>query len=107
MKNYILLFALFPLISFPQTNISYEDKIRIAEAKRISDMYGEKLWQGWEKTHFALVLIYDEVEFLINHPNPSDDFSLIGFDTLLIVIFITDLGNSTNIFLQHFLLLMV
>jgi len=83
MKNYILLFALFPLISFPQTNISYEDKIRIAEAKRISDMYGEKLWQGWEKTHFALVLIYDEVEFLINHPNPSDDFSLIGFDTLL------------------------
>ncbi len=66
-----------------QSSIRYEDKIRIAEAFRIAELFGSKIWKNWETAPFAILLIYDDNEFLINHPSPTDDFKLIGFDSLL------------------------
>ncbi|MDO8548558.1 MAG: hypothetical protein Q7S39_00200 [Ignavibacteria bacterium] len=66
-----------------QSSIRYEDKIRIAEAYRIAELYCNKIWKDWDKAPFALLLIYDDNEFLINHPSPTEDFELIGFDSLL------------------------
>jgi hypothetical protein len=60
-----------------------EDKIRIKEAIHISKTYGDQLWKGYSSVPFAMILITDSTEFLINHPNPSPDFKLAGYDDLL------------------------
>lgn len=59
------------------------DKIRIREAMTISANYGDKLFEGYSKVPFAIVLVTDSTEFLINHPNPSPDFKLLGIDDIL------------------------
>ena len=59
------------------------DRIRVAEAFRLADALGNRLWPGWDKAPFAVLLVTRETEFLIRHPEPSADFTLIGEDTLL------------------------
>ncbi len=85
MKKILFTFLLSSIFIKADTipDFRYEDKIRIAEAYRIAELYGNKIWEDWDKAPFALLLVYDENEFLINHPSPSDDFKLIGFDSLL------------------------
>ena len=63
--------------------LRYADKIRIKEALHISNQFGEKLFKGYSKAPFAIVLITDSTEFLLYHPYPSTDFTLIGMDTVL------------------------
>lgn len=65
------------------TALRFEDKIRIREAMTISEQYGEKLFKGISTVPFAILLIIDSTDFLINHPNPSPDFTLIGHDEVL------------------------
>jgi len=88
---FIFFLLLFLIKSDTIPDIRLEDKIRIAEAFRIAEHYGNKLWKDWDKAPFALLLIYDENEFLINHPNPSNDFKSVGFDSLL----------KSNIYYRH------
>jgi hypothetical protein len=85
MKIITIVLLLFAYLTKAGTipEIRYEDKIRIAETYKIAELYSNKIWNYWDKTSFALLLIYDKNEFLINHPSPSDDFKLIGFDSLL------------------------
>jgi hypothetical protein len=64
--------------SLPET-----DRIRVAEAFRLGDAIGNKIWKDWSQAPFAVLLITSEHEFLIRHPRPSADFALIGFDQLL------------------------
>jgi len=78
----LFLFAYFAKAS-AVPGIRYEDKIRITKAYEIAKLYGDKIGDNWDKTPFALLLIYDDNEFLINRPSPSADFKLIGFDSLL------------------------
>jgi hypothetical protein len=59
------------------------DRIRIAEAFRLADALGDRVWPGWSKAPFAVLLVTPEYEFLIRHPKPSDDFTLIGDDPVL------------------------
>ena len=59
------------------------DRIRLAEAFRIGETLGNKIWKDWDKSPFAVLLVTPENEFLIRHPKPSKDFTLIGFDSLL------------------------
>lgn len=59
------------------------DKVRIAEAEKIADRYGDEVWKDWSRVPFTLLLVTDKYEFLINHPNPSDDFKKMGYDSLL------------------------
>ena len=61
----------------------YEDKIRIREAINISKQMGEKIWNGINKVPFVILLVTDSLEFLVNHPYPSDDFKLSEDDKIL------------------------
>lgn len=71
--------------SFGQTTpkMRYEDKIRIREAINISEQVGDKIWKGINEVPFVVLLVTDSIEFLINHPYPSDDFKLSENDTIL------------------------
>ena len=59
------------------------DRIRIAEAFEIGQTLGNRIWKDWNKAPFAVLLVTPENEFLIRHPKPSQDFTLIGYDSLL------------------------
>jgi len=59
------------------------DRIRIAEAFRLADGLGNRVWPDWDKAPFAVLLVTPEHEFLIRHPRPSDDFTLVGEDAVL------------------------
>jgi hypothetical protein len=55
----------------------------LAEAFRIAGTLGERLWADWNKAPFAVLLVTPENEFLIRHPKPSPDFTLVNYDRLL------------------------
>ena len=59
------------------------DRIRLAEAFRIGEVLGNRVWEGWDKAPFAVLLVTPEHEFLLRHPQPTPDFTLIGYDSLL------------------------
>jgi hypothetical protein len=59
------------------------DRIRIAEAFRLADQIGDRVWSRWSKVPFAVLLVTPEHEFLIRHPKPSADFIRLGYDTVL------------------------
>jgi hypothetical protein len=88
MRNKLSLFLL--LFLFPQT-ISAQDKpslpqidrVRLAEAFRLGETLGNRIWKGWDKAPFGVLLITPDHEFLIRHSQPSEDFKLIAYDSLL------------------------
>jgi len=59
------------------------DRIRIAEAFRMADALGKRVWPHWDEAPFAVLLVTPEHEFLIRHASPTSDFTLIGEDALL------------------------
>src|SRR6266853_554454 len=59
------------------------DRIRIAEAFRLADSLGNRIWPDWDKAPFAVLLVTPEHEFLIRHPKPSEDFTPVGDDAVL------------------------
>jgi hypothetical protein len=59
------------------------DRVRIAEAFRLAAQIEDRLWPHWSDAPFALLLVTDSLEFLVRHPNPSDDFQPLGRDSLL------------------------
>ncbi len=67
---------------FSQPKMRYEDKIRIREAMIISKTYGDKIWKGINEIPFVVLLVTDSIEFLVNHPYPSDDFKISEYDEI-------------------------
>ena len=65
------------------SRLEFEDRVRIAEAFNISEKHGNSIWQGLDTIPFVVLLVTNDNEFLIRHPNPSEDFSLTGYDSLL------------------------
>jgi hypothetical protein len=65
----------------PQLRI--DDRVRIAEAFRMGEKLGDHVWKGWSKAPFAVLLVTPEHEFLVRHPQPSKDFTALGYDSLL------------------------
>lgn len=59
------------------------DRVRLAEAFRMGKKLGDRIWKGWSKAPFAVLLVTPEHEFLVRHPLPSKDFTSIGYDPLL------------------------
>jgi hypothetical protein len=59
------------------------DRYRIAEAFRLADTFGERLWPGWQSAPFAVLLVTPDQEFLVRHPKPTPDFRSLGNDALL------------------------
>jgi hypothetical protein len=53
------------------------DRVRIAEAFRLADAIGNRVWPDWDKAPFAILLVTPEYEFLMRHPRPSEDFTAI------------------------------
>ncbi|HSS22110.1 MAG TPA: hypothetical protein VLL54_18720 [Pyrinomonadaceae bacterium] len=80
-----LLLMLGAPISSAQTSPQLEeiDRVRLAEAFRIGDQLGNRLWSNWNKAPFAVLLVTPDYEFLIRHPKPSADFTLVKYDPLL------------------------
>lgn len=77
------LFACTSLNSFAQSRIPTTEALLINEAKLIADKTGDKIWPGISKTPFAIVLVTDSLEFLVNHPYPSADFKKAYRDSIL------------------------
>ena len=61
----------------------YEDRVRIAEGRRMAAALGDRLWPGWQDAPFAVLLVTKQAEYLVYHPKPSDEFAPLGFDSLL------------------------
>lgn len=66
-----------------QPRLPETDRIRLAEAFRIGAALGNRVWEDWDKAPFAVLLVTPEHEFLLRHPQPAQDFTLIGYDSLL------------------------
>jgi len=60
-----------------------DDRIRLAEVRRLAHAIEDSVWPGWGVAPFAVLLVTDSVEFLVWHPRPSADFQLVGYDSLL------------------------
>jgi hypothetical protein len=81
----LLLAILFGLageaLSQSPPKISDDDRVRLAEAFRLADELGDKVWAGWSKSPFAIVLVTPEYEFLVRHPSPPKEFAESGYDS--------------------------
>ncbi len=60
-----------------------EDRIRIAEAFRIADRLGDKVWSGWSEAPRAVLLVTPDWEYLVHHPYPTSDFTKAGYDSIV------------------------
>ena len=80
----IILFLSAQVVSARQKPTLPEvDRVRIAEAFRVGETLGGRVWKGWDEAPFAVLLVTPEYEFLIRHPRPSEDFRPAGYDPLL------------------------
>jgi hypothetical protein len=59
------------------------DRVRLAEAMRLADRIGDRIWPGWKQTAFQLLLVTDSAEFLIGSPSPTPEFMPLGPDSVL------------------------
>ncbi|HEX7981665.1 MAG TPA: hypothetical protein VF461_23855 [Gemmatimonadaceae bacterium] len=67
----------------PEAALAPDDRIRIAEAFRLAAAVGDEIWPAWTSAPFAILLVTPEREFLLRHPQPSPDFTRLGYDSLL------------------------
>jgi hypothetical protein len=44
---------------------------------------GNRIWKNWDRAPFAVLLVTPDFEFLVRHPKPSTQFTLLGYDSLL------------------------
>ncbi|HEV8398414.1 MAG TPA: hypothetical protein VGQ18_01125 [Gemmatimonadales bacterium] len=65
------------------TQLPADDRIRLAEVRRLATTIQDSVWPGWGAAPFAVLLVTDSVEFLVWHPRPSADFQSLGYDSLL------------------------
>ena len=79
----LLSLTVLPCIGQPDPEMRMEDRVRIREAMNISRLFGESIWKGIDEAPFALILVTDSIEFLVNHPSASSDFTSLGYDSLL------------------------
>jgi hypothetical protein len=75
------------------------DRVRLREVFRLGDNTGDRLWPGWSKAPFAVLLVTPDYEFLMRHPKPAADFTKLGYDPLLK----TDVYYRKRTYLTHFL----
>ncbi len=85
--RFLVALALFLLVRpvLAQTpSLPEVDRARLAEAFRLADTVGDRLWAGWSDVPFAVLLVEGEHEFLIRHPRPDTSFVLVdAYDALL------------------------
>lgn len=79
----LVLLAVSGVLAQDRPSIPDVDRIRLAEAFRLGEAVGNRVWKAWDRAPFAVLLVTPENEYLIRHPRPSNDFTLIGYDSLL------------------------
>jgi hypothetical protein len=67
----------------PRPTIAPVDRLRLAEAFSLGKEVCDQVWSGWEKTPFSILLVTPDYEFLVRHDNPTSDFTLSCYDSLL------------------------
>jgi hypothetical protein len=72
-----------PTVGGAQAEVPRRDRVRLAEAIRLADKFGDEVWPGWSDTPMRVLLVTDSTEFLIGHSEPSADFARLGYDSLL------------------------
>jgi len=82
--------ALFVLLIICHRGFSQEtpalpanDRVRLSEAFRLADQIGNRVWPGWSKAPFAVLLVTPDYEFLLRHPKPPANFVKLGYDSVL------------------------
>ncbi len=81
-----------------EATLPIDDRVRIAEGRRIADQLGDRFWPGWSDAPFATLLVTKAAEFLVYHPDPTDDFSPLGYDSLLqSEVFVRERQFDTNL----------
>src|SRR6185503_7856813 len=96
--NFILLLAAGNALGQDKPALREIDRTRLAEAFRLSDQLADELWAGWSKAPLAVLLVTPEKEFLIRHPQPSNDFTSLGYDPKLkSEVFYRDRKFQTNL----------
>jgi hypothetical protein len=83
----LLLFSVVvvPTVGVGQTpgQLLREDRIRLAEARRLAEAVCDPIWPGWGRTAFPILLVTDSAEFLVGHRQPTGEFAPLGFDTIV------------------------
>jgi hypothetical protein len=77
------LLAAMPALAEETPRLTDTDRTRLAEAFRLADALGNKVWPNWDKAPFAVLLVTPDHEFLIRHAKPTDDFASLGEDATL------------------------
>ena len=75
--------SLGPTRLLPQSPLSPADRARLAEANSLVASLAGRIWPGWQRTPFALLLVADSAEYLLGHPRPTSEFSGPLFDSML------------------------
>ena len=88
-----------PASAIPPSAVPVDDRVRLAEAFALADAVQDSVWPGWHEAPFAVLLVTSEWEFLMRHSRPSDDFTLLGYDSLLH----GDVYVRPSVFPPHFL----
>lgn len=83
MRTLLLVLLTVSTAEAQQPALRDADRVRLAEAFHLARGVGEEVWTGWGEVPFAVLLVTPEHEFLVGHPRPSDDFALVGRDSLL------------------------
>ena len=74
-----LVFALIVLLSSCLAQqLPHDDEIRIAEGFRLAQQFQDRIWPGWSKAPFSVLLVTADSEFLVNHPTQPEGFSKAG-----------------------------
>jgi hypothetical protein len=79
----VLILSVNALAQGEKPRLRDDDRVRLAEAFRMGEKIGDRVWKDWSKAPFAVLLVTPEHEFLVRHPQPSKDFTSIGYDELL------------------------
>ena len=96
--SFILLLAAGNASAQEKPSLREIDRVRLVEAFRLSDQLADELWAGWSKAPLAVLLVTPDKEFLIKHPQPSKDFTSIGYDPKLkSEVFYRDRKFATNL----------
>ena len=83
LNTVLVLLTAHSILAQDKPSITEVDRIRLAEAFSIGGSLSDRVWKDWGKAPFAVLLVTPEYEFLIRHPQPSKDFTLIGYDAML------------------------
>jgi hypothetical protein len=81
----ILVAATTPLLARAQegSRPPRADRVRLAEARQLAARVCDRLWPGWGRTGFQILLVSDSAEFLFGPEERPADFTPLGYDTVV------------------------